>query len=66
MNLATDMSNRGKVDIRLEAAAAKEWNRPAAAWEIVDDTMQIRGGRGYETASSLARPRRDGRSASSG
>ena len=51
--LATEMSNRGNFDIRLEAAAAKEWNS-CRAWEIIDDTMQIRGGRGYETASSLA------------
>ncbi|MEL7061040.1 MAG: acyl-CoA dehydrogenase family protein [Acidobacteriota bacterium] len=50
--LATEMSNRGGYDIRLEAAAAKEWNT-ARAWEIVDETMQIRGGRGYETATSL-------------
>jgi alkylation response protein AidB-like acyl-CoA dehydrogenase len=52
-SLATEMSDRGGYDIRLEAAAAKEWNT-ARAWEVVDETMQIRGGRGYETEASLA------------
>ena len=51
--LATEMSDRGGYDIRLEAAACKEWNSDRT-WEIVDETMQIRGGRGYETAKSLA------------
>jgi len=51
--LATEMSDRGGYDIRLEAAAAKEWNT-ARTWEIVDEMMQIRGGRGYETEQSLA------------
>ncbi|MCP3963463.1 MAG: acyl-CoA dehydrogenase, partial [bacterium] len=50
--LATEMSNRGGYDSRLEAAAPKERNT-RRTWEIVDDTMQIRGGRGYETSGSL-------------
>src|SRR5215471_9503055 len=51
--LASAMSDRGGYDIRLEAAAAKEWNT-VRAWEIIDETLQIRGGRGYETERSLA------------
>jgi alkylation response protein AidB-like acyl-CoA dehydrogenase len=51
-SLATTMADRGNVDIRLEAAAAKEWVS-SNTWRIVDDTMQVRGGRGYETEESL-------------
>jgi alkylation response protein AidB-like acyl-CoA dehydrogenase len=51
--LATEMSDRGGYDIRLEAAAAKEWNS-CRGWELMDELMQIRGGRGYESEHSLA------------
>jgi alkylation response protein AidB-like acyl-CoA dehydrogenase len=42
-----------RADIRIEAAFGKMWGSEAA-WRIVNETMQIRGGRGYETAASLA------------
>ncbi|HEY0637963.1 MAG TPA: acyl-CoA dehydrogenase family protein [Pseudonocardiaceae bacterium] len=47
--LADDKSN----DIRIEAALAKLWSSEMA-WRIADELVQIRGGRGYETAESQA------------
>jgi alkylation response protein AidB-like acyl-CoA dehydrogenase len=51
---AASIVDRDKTaDVRLEAALCKLW-ASERTWEIVNDTMQIRGGRGYETAQSLA------------
>ncbi len=52
-DLGALLADAGRSDIRLEAAIAKLWNSDAA-WEIADAAMQVRGGRGYETARSLA------------
>jgi alkylation response protein AidB-like acyl-CoA dehydrogenase len=52
--LTASLVDKAKADFRLESAICKmlatEW-----AWKIANDTMQIRGGRGYETAASLAK-----------
>jgi alkylation response protein AidB-like acyl-CoA dehydrogenase len=50
--LVADLADRPGYDIRLEAAAAKEWNT-VRYWRLLDDTLQIRGGRGFETEDSL-------------
>jgi alkylation response protein AidB-like acyl-CoA dehydrogenase len=52
-DLAQALADLPGYDIRLEAAAAKEWNT-SAAWRLIDSAMQVRGGRGYETERSLA------------
>ncbi|WP_372369281.1 acyl-CoA dehydrogenase family protein [Candidatus Uabimicrobium sp. HlEnr_7] len=50
--VSTYMMEHG-YDVRLESSVAKMYNTEMG-WRIVDDTMQIRGGRGYETTESLA------------
>src|SRR5699024_9199948 len=52
VEVAGAMSDSGGVDIRIEAALAKLWCSEMA-WRVADDLVQIRGGRGYETAESL-------------
>lgn len=53
LELSAQMADEGRNDIRIEAALAKLWSSEMACL-IADELMQIRGGRGYETAESLA------------
>ncbi|MDA2805848.1 acyl-CoA dehydrogenase family protein [Nocardiopsis suaedae] len=53
LELSGQMADDRRKDIRIEAAIAKLW-ASERAWEIADELMQVRGGRGYETADSLA------------
>ena len=53
LELSGEMADAGSKDIRIEAALAKLYTSEMA-WRVVDELVQIRGGRGYETAESLA------------
>ncbi|GAB2632838.1 acyl-CoA dehydrogenase family protein [Prescottella soli] len=53
LDLSGQMADEGRNDIRIEAALAKLWASEMAC-QIADELIQIRGGRGYETAASLA------------
>jgi len=51
--LTAGLSDGGETDLRLESAIAKYFSSETM-WSIIDDAMQVRGGRGYETSASLA------------
>uniref|UniRef100_UPI0024576FF3 acyl-CoA dehydrogenase family protein n=1 Tax=Nocardia cyriacigeorgica TaxID=135487 RepID=UPI0024576FF3 len=53
LDLSATMADEGRNDIRIEAALAKLWSSEMSC-RIADELVQIRGGRGYETAASLA------------
>ncbi|GDY32467.1 acyl-CoA dehydrogenase family protein [Gandjariella thermophila] len=53
LDLSGELADAGSHDIRIEAALAKLYGSEMA-WRVADELVQIRGGRGYETAASLA------------
>ncbi|WP_042411102.1 acyl-CoA dehydrogenase family protein [Streptacidiphilus carbonis] len=53
LDLSSQMADEDRNDIRIEAALAKLYGSEMG-WRIADELVQIRGGRGFETAESLA------------
>ncbi|MET9427681.1 acyl-CoA dehydrogenase family protein [Streptomyces sp. NPDC003036] len=53
VDLSSQMADEDRNDIRIEAALAKLYGSEMA-WLMADELVQIRGGRGFETADSLA------------
>jgi alkylation response protein AidB-like acyl-CoA dehydrogenase len=53
VDVSSRMADDKRRDFRIEAAIAKLYGSERA-WEAVDTMIQVRGGRGYETAKSLA------------
>ncbi|MEV5354244.1 acyl-CoA dehydrogenase family protein [Streptomyces sp. NPDC093516] len=51
-DLASQMADENRNDIRIEGALAKLY-ASEMAWTMADELVQIRGGRGFETAESL-------------
>jgi hypothetical protein len=51
--LSAALADAGQKDVRIEAALAKLWCSEMA-YKVADDLVQVRGGRGYESADSLA------------
>jgi alkylation response protein AidB-like acyl-CoA dehydrogenase len=52
LDVASRMADDKQRDIRIEAAIGKLY-ASELGWRVVDELMQVRGGRGYETAESL-------------
>ncbi len=52
LDVSSRLADDKKNDIRIEAAIAKLYGSEMG-WKVVDELMQVRGGRGYETAESL-------------
>ena len=52
LDVASRLADEKRNDVRIEAAIAKLYGSEMG-WRVIDELMQVCGGRGYETASSL-------------
>lgn len=52
LEVSSRLADEKRNDIRIEAALAKLY-ASEMSWKVLDEMIQVRGGRGYETAESL-------------